>query len=508
MRRRWACLLALALAVPAAAQDKNRDKDKDKKAAEQKPVAVTADELVKQADERTAAGDLDGAAELLRKAAALPTAGGDVSLRLGRVLEAKGEMDTAIDAYKAAGDKLSGAAKGEALGRMAVLQRIRGMSEAPATAQAAAAADPEGAWPAIAMAHLRASEGKGDEAVALAQKAAAAGGAAASVALGLAQEARGDIPAAEAAYRAALGDAQQKVAASVGLARVLRKTGRAAEAEPLIKAALDAAPGYVNAYKESARVKIALRRAGEAMGDAATAAALAENDAEAKQLVQEVTVAKALEYLATNQPDLAIQDLTKLRDENPALPAARVGLAKAYVAKRQPDQAITELQEAVKLEPANAEAQYQLGIVQHVMKRNAAAAVPALEKAVEAEAGNVDYRTALGAALVEAKQYDRAVAELTKVAESPDYKKADAWLHLGVAHVAAKRYKDAVTALDKALAIAPNTPAAEANLAWAYFGLKDAKNFTVHANKAKALGHNEPTLLSYLKRIEGGEPIK
>lgn len=506
--RRWACLLALALAVavPAAAQDKS--KDKSKKAAEQKPAPITIDDLVRQAEEKSAAGEHDAAAELLGKAAGMPAATGDVSLRLGRVLEAKGEMDTAIDAYKAASDKLTGPPKGEALGRMAVLQRVRGMAEAPATAEAAAAADPEGPWPAIAMAHLRAGEGKGDEAVALAQKAAAGGGAAASVALGLAQEARGDIAAAEAAYRAALADPLVKVGASIGLARVLRKTGRAGEAEPLIKAALDAAPGAVNAYKESARVKIALGRAAEAMGDAATAAALAENDPDAKQLATEVAVAKAVEYLRTNQADLAIQDLTKIRDENPELVAARVGLARAHIAKRQADPAVAELRKAVELDVTNSEAQYQLGQVLHLMKRDAAGAVPAYEKALAAEPGNLDYRTALGAALLEAKEYDRAVAELGKAAESPAYKKADAWLYMGAAHLAAKRYKDAIAALEKAAAVAPDNAQVEGYMAWAYFGLKDAKNFKAHGAKAKALGHKDATLMSYLARVEKGEEIK
>jgi tetratricopeptide (TPR) repeat protein len=505
--RRWACLLALVLAMPAAGQDKDKEKDKGKK-ADQKPVVVTVEDLVRQADEKAAAGDNDGAVDLLRKAAEMPTATGDVSLRLGRVLEAKGEMDTAIDAYKVAGAKLTGPAKGEALGRMAVLQRIRGMGEAGATAEAAAAADPAGAWPAIAMAHIRAGEGKGDEAVALAQKAAATGGAAASVALGLAQEARGDLAAAEAAYRTALADPLVKVGASVGLARVLRKTGRATEAEPLIKAALDAAPGYVNAYKESARVKIALGRGAEAMGDAATAAALAENDPEAKQLAQEVAVAKAGEYLRTNQPDLAIQDLTKIRDENPDLVAARVGLAKAYVAKRQADPAVTELRKAVELDPNNSDAQFQLGQVLHLMKRDAAGAVPAYEKALAAASGNLDYRTALGAALLEAKEYDRAVAELGKVTGSPDYKKADAWLYTGAAHLAAKRYKDAIAALDKAALAAPDNVQVESYMAWAYFGLKDAANFKAHGGKAKALGTKDATLLAYLARVEKGEEIK
>jgi tetratricopeptide (TPR) repeat protein len=143
-----------------------------------------------------------------------------------------------------------------------------------------------------------------------------------------------------------------------------------------------------------------------------------------------------------------------------------------------------------------------------VMKQNAAAAVPAYEKAVAAEPGNVVYRTNLGAALTETKQTDRAVAELTKVVETPGYNKADAWIYLGQAQLAAKRFKDALPALEKAAAITPDNPQVEAYLGWTYFGLKDSANFKLHAGKAKALGHKEPTLLAYLTRVEAGEAIK
>jgi len=500
-------IVALALAVPLFADDKKDDKGKkDVKPAEK---VVSPDDLMKQAAQKEAAGDLDGAAELFAKAASAAGATGEPSLRLGRVLEAKGELDKAMDAYKAAGEKLSGAAKGEALGRLAVVQEIRGESEAGTTADAAAVADPTGLWPIIAASRARARAGKGDEAVALAQKAeAAGGGSAATSALGYAQEARADMAAAEAAYRASLAAEAGRVGPSVGLARVLRKTGRAAEAEPILQKVIEGAPGAVEAYKESARVKIAQNRAAEAMGDAATAAAMAEHDVEAQRLVQQVTVAKALAYLATNQADLAVQDLTALRDQNPNLAEARVGLAKALIAKRQADAAITELQKAIELEPSFGEGHYQLGYVQHVLKGNAAAAVPSYEKAVAAEPANVIYRTHLGAALTGNKQYDRALAELTKVVESPGYNRADAWIYLGEAHLNAKRYKEAIPALDKALTLAPTSAQAEADLGWCYFGLKDADNFKKHAGKAKALGYKEPTLLQYLARIEAGEPIK
>jgi tetratricopeptide (TPR) repeat protein len=505
-----AWLLALLLAVPStAAAQKDKDKDKDKKKQEAAAkTTVSAEDLVRQAEEKAAAGDAAGAKELMEKAAAMPTASGDVSLKLGRLLQSTHDLDASMDAYKSAGDKLTGAAKGEALGRLAIVQETRGVPEFAATAEAAAAADKDGPFPNIALARLRAREGKGDEALALAQKATAAGGADAQAAVGRAQEARNALAEAEAAYRAGGGADGTNLTATVGLARVLRRTGRAAEALPLLEKVIAAAPGAVDAYKESARAKIAAGRGADAFGDASTAAALAEHDADAALVVQEATVAKALAYVAQNQAALAIQDLTALRDKSPDLAIARVGLGRAYASNRQVDLAIVELKKAVELDPTSAEAQYQLGYVQHMLKRDAAAAIGPYEKAVAAEPGTVDYRTQLGAGLAAANQADRAVAELTKVTSTPGYQKADAWIFLGQAQLGAKRYKDALASLDKAAAIAPNNMQIETFMAWSYFGLKDSKNFVDHGRKARTLGQKEPTLLGYLTRIEAGEPIK
>jgi tetratricopeptide (TPR) repeat protein len=500
MRMRWTALLVLALASLAPAEDKKKDV---------KPAAVAAgpagaDALARQADEKAAAGDLAGAVELLQKATRAPDASGDTWLRLGRVLDRRHELDLAVDAYRAASEKLASAAKGEALGRLSLLEQAKSTSEAATAAEAAAAADPAGAWPQAALAFARGQAGKADESLDLAQKAAAAGGGA----LGRAQEARGDMRAAEAAYREAIAAPDAPLCATVGLCRVLRKSGRGAEALPLLKQVTDQAPGAVEALKESARAKLALGQAADAVSDAAIAAAMAEGDPEAKALQIEVTVAQALDNVARNQPDLALHDLTRLRDENPGSAAVRVGIAKALVGKRQIDEAIAELGKAVELEPASAEAQYQLGYVQQVYKGNAAAALPAYEKAVAADPGNLTYRTSLGAALVGVKQFDRAVEELRKVTESPGYARPDAWIYLGQAQVGAKRYKDALPPLEKAAAIAPENDLPYAFLAWAYFGLKDVESFKKNAGKARSLGHKEPTLLDYLKRVEGGEAIK
>lgn len=496
-------MTALCLLVLLAAATPDEKPKKDTKAVVGAPSPA---DLMAQADARIAAGDRDGAIELLGKAAQAD-ATGEASLRLGRALDSKLDLEGAIDAYTAAAAKLSGPGKGEALGRLSVAQEVRARPEAAASAEAALSADANGAWPAVAAARARARAGKADEALSLAQKAEAGGvtGPGAS-ARGLALEAKRDLVGAEAAYRSALE--ADPINASIGLARVLRQTGRAAEAEPLVQKVLASAPGAIEAYKESARAKIALGRPDEALGDAATAAAMAEGDADAKQLADEVNIARALAGVSRGQIDAAIRDLTALRDAKPEWAPVRLGLGKALVAKRQADPALVELTKAVELEPGLAEAQYQVGLVTHRMKANPTAAIASFQKAVAADPANVAYGEALGGALVDAKQYDQAVAALTKVTQAPGYARADGWIYLGASHLASKRYQDAATALEKAAPLGAPSAQVEAYLAWSYFGLKDAAKFKAHGAKARQLGHNDPTFLSYLTRVEKGEAIK
>ncbi len=496
--------IAVLLLLPATfvlADDKNKDEKKGKEGAQ----AAVVDPL-KDADAKLAAGDVDGAIAVLQAAAATNGAAG---LKLGVVHEGKGELDLAIDAYKAAATTLTGAAKGEALGRVSVAQYARGMAEAAASADAALAADPEGVWPTIAAARRKVQEGKPDEAIALAQKAAAAGGgAAATTELARAQEAKGDSAAAEATYRQAIAADPKALAPVIGLATVLRKSGRAAEAEPMLAKVIESSPGAVPAYKEMARVKIAQNRPQDAVADANLAAAMAENDPEAKALVMEVKAASALQSLAAGQVDVAVQDLTQLRDANPDSAAIRVALAKAQVARRDVAAAIAELTKANELDPKNADAQYQLGTVLLRMKGDAPAAVAPLQKAVSLEPGNTQYQAALGASLVGAQQSGQAIDVLSKLTALPDYNKPEGFVSLGQAYVQAKRYKEAVPVLEKATAIAPDNAEAWATMGWAYFGLKDAAKFKETAGKARTLGYKEATLLEYLKKIEGGMTIK
>jgi tetratricopeptide (TPR) repeat protein len=490
--KRWASVLAVTLLLVAAGVARAQDA--------QEPAARDA---VAEAEAKLAAGDSDGAVQVLESGKEAPgEAGGLAALRLGVLRESRGELDNAIDAYTMAGEKLTGAEKGEALGRMAVVQYTRAMDEAGASAEAAAAADPEGVWPTIAMSYRDVHEGEADEAVALARKAVdAGGGAPAQGALGHALQAKGDLAGAEEAYRASMAADETLLGPVVGLAGVLRASGRAAEAEPLLSKVLEASPGAVEAYKEMARVKIDLGRAQEALGDAATAAALAESDPEAQALVLEVKVARALQELREGNQALAEQDLTQLRDENPDSPEVRLGLARAQLERGDVDAAVAELTRVTELAPENAVAHYELGNLLLRRKADPASAVPHLAKAAELDPDNPTYLTAYGTALVGVQQFDEAAEVLAPVTAQDGYDSAEGFLSLGQAYVNLKRYTEAVPVLEKATTLAPDAAATWSTLAWAHFGLKDAEGFKKAAGKAKSLGYNEQTLLNYLDEL-------
>ena len=502
--KRWAWVLGMVLVAAGAGAVQEEE------AQEQQPeyVAFTAAELVAQADEKLAAGDKDGAATALEQALRAEGATGEMAMRLGLLREELGALDNAIDAYGVAGEKLEGAARGEALGRRAVLQYTRGMEEASATAEAAAAADAEGVWPTIAMSYRDAHAGEIEEGVARARKAIdAGGGAVAQGALGYALQAKGDLAGAEAAYRTAMAADETRMAPIIGLASLLRTSGRAAEAEPLLAGVIEASPGAVEAYKEMARVKIELGRAQEALGDASIAAALAENDPDAQALVTEVKVGRALEDLAGGNQALAEQDLTQLRDENPESASVRLALAQAQLVRGDVDAAIAELTKAAELDPDSAVAFYELGAVQLRKKSDPAAAVPSLEKAVALDPGDATYATAYGTALVGAQQFDRTVEVLAPLAAQEGYESAEGFFSLGQAQVQLKKYRDAIPVLEKATTLAPDAAAIWATLAWAHFGLKDAENFKKAARKAKSLGYEEPTLLNYLEELSKPDAV-
>jgi hypothetical protein len=138
--KRWSSLLVAALlAASVFADDTTDDTTRDAKEAAAAPGA--------QAPVAQAPG-ADAAVATLEKAMRVDP---KAALQLGRLRESRGEFLDAEDAYRTAAAALTGIEKGEAFGRMAVLQDARGATDAAASAEAAMAADPEGLWPTIAV---------------------------------------------------------------------------------------------------------------------------------------------------------------------------------------------------------------------------------------------------------------------------------------------------------------------------------------------------------------------
>ncbi|MCU0242429.1 MAG: tetratricopeptide repeat protein [Vicinamibacteria bacterium] len=496
---------------------------KKEKAVDKKPVIVLTpgQEAVAKAEAKAAEGQIAQAIDMLRMATSKEGMTGEPFLKLGQLLETTTEVDRTIEAYQEAGARLTGAAKAEALGRLALMQEMNGaLEDATASAEAAAAADAENAWATLVLARARVRQSKLDEALALAQKAVAAGSAkaAAGAALGLVQESRGDIPAAEAAYREATAADANSVLGNFGLARVLRKSGKAAEADPLITRVNEKTPWFIEGCKEAVLVKMALGQFVAALEQAQTAATLNDQDLVAQRLVDDVKIGQARDYVKKNQFDLAIEDINNLLVQKPKIAEAYIVLGQAQMGKRQLDAAIASFNKAIELDPKAAEARYQLGVLQQDLKSNVAGAIVEFEKAVALDDKNVEYRIRFGNALTTVKgQGDKAIAELTKVTEATGETRADGWMYLAGAYLNSERYSDAVTAGLKSLALLDQQPESPMNtsvrgmtckyMAWAYLNLKDKDNVIKYGLLAQQLGQKDTLLFNKVAALQSGAPL-
>ena len=511
--------LAVGLIVVPAALSAADKKGKDKGAPVAPVITLSpGEDAVKKAQEKIAAKQYELAKQMLETATAVEGMTGEPFLLLGQLLEPTNDWERGAAAYKTASEKLSGPSKGEALGRLSILQDVNGMSEAAGNADAAIAADPEGIWPTIALARQRAHQKRADEALALAQKALATGGAAApaaQIAIGLAQEGKGDLSAAEAAFRTALAAEPGSISATLGLARTLRLTNRMAEAAPILKALQERTPWLAEVYRENVRIKLALGQYVEALEDASTASYLpGVDETAAGQLVDEVKIARAFDDVRNGRANLAIDDLKQLREEKPRSVEVRIGLAKAYMENREADAALAELNKAIEMAPNAAEAYFQVGVIQHEVKKNPTAALTAYQKAVALAPQSVPYRVRLGNLLAAQGQAAQAVEELTKVVQGPGANDAEAWTYLGGAYLAAARYDDVITALTKALSLIPENDATRqhrglvcAYMTWAYLNKKDKENVLKYGRMARELGYTETSLMQRVDDVAAGKPF-
>ena len=369
------------------------------------------------------------------------------------------------------------------------------MPEAPASAEAAAAADPEGAWPRHRPGPPAArGEGKGDEALALAQKAAAGGGAAASAGLGLRAggprrpgRGRGRLP------RRGWPMPSRRSAASVGAG------ARAAQDRPR--------RGSRAAAEGGARRRARRRRGLQGIGARQDRAGPRRRRRwatppppppwprtipEAKRSCTEATVAKALEYVAAEpgRPRHPGPHQAARREPRPGRRPRRPGHAPMWPS-RQADPAVEGAAQGGRARPGQRGGAVPARVrAAHAEARRGRRACPPTRRRWRPTPATSTTAPQLGRRAGRRPTSSTArSAELTKVTSAPGYKQAEAWLYLGAAHLGAKRYKDAVAALEQGgRRSRPTTSQVETYMAWSYFGLKDAKNFVVHGQEGGGAG--------------------
>jgi arylsulfatase A-like enzyme/Tfp pilus assembly protein PilF len=168
----------------------------------------------------------------------------------------------------------------------------------------------------------------------------------------------------------------------------------------------------------------------------------------------------------------AAQQLQHCLDLNPNFDNAMTGLAYAFAKLGRPEDAKTWLQKAIKNNPENYRAWYQIGLLQ---TDDFAATKSAYEKALSIQPNFPPGQRELGMLLFQQKSYAAAAPHLEKaIALGLD----DAHLRnfLGVCYSQTGRLQQAVKSYQSALKLDPNLAEAHVNLAFAYQRLGQVKS--------------------------------
>ncbi len=129
----------------------------------------------------------------------------------------------------------------------------------------------------------------------------------------------------------------------------------------------------------------------------------------------------------------------------------------------KPELAAQRLTRAVKNDPGDPAAHYNLALALDQMGEHAEA-IQSYRRAAEIAPDSVDVRVNLGAALLASGDRTAALAEFESAVEL-DPRDAAAWFGLGCAHLANASYKEAVEAFRNAIKADPDDPETRFNLA-------------------------------------------
>ncbi len=170
--------------------------------------------------------------------------------------------------------------------------------------------------------------------------------------------------------------------------------------------------------------------------------------------------------LRRQQWALASSELKKCLDRNPNFDQAMVGLGRALINQDQADEAKSWVNKALKYNPQNYRAWYELAYIES--KGDTAAALAAYEKTVAIQPNFALARRDFGMFQYQQKNYADAVKQLSKAAELGMDKDPQLYNFLGISYSLTKRLPQAVESYHRALKIDPNLAEAHLNLGLAY----------------------------------------
>jgi choline-sulfatase len=165
-------------------------------------------------------------------------------------------------------------------------------------------------------------------------------------------------------------------------------------------------------------------------------------------------------------------EFKKCLDLNPNFDQAMTGLSRALLYQNKDEEAKQWARNALKYNPENYRALYQLGFVE--AKTDKQAAIADYEKAVSIQANFAPLRRDLGLLYYQQQNYAEAAKHLAKAAEL-GMNEARLYNFLGISYSRTNRVTQAIGSYKRALKLDPDLAEAHLNLAYAYERRKELR---------------------------------
>lgn len=285
-----------------------------------------------------------------------------------------------------------------------------------------------------------------------------------SYASGLQSLRSGQLPAAQQAFASAVSADPKAYQAAYALGVVADRMGQPDEALKHYARALQIQPDYEAAVEGTVNI---MERRGDTRGAVSYVEPIARRWQ--RNLALQAIYADAL--VRDDRVDEAEQVARAALKRDERFVPAIVALAKASMRRGRDELADNMLEQAVEIDPRNAEVQY-LRAERFQKKDELTQALTAYRKAIELNPDYAEARMALGIQSMASGNYQEALTQFEAAVNLVPTMVA-AHLNLGDAYRALRRWQDAKREFDKALRMQVELPEAHFNLALMYMSVGD-----------------------------------